>query len=178
MRKSITTRYFYSTAFLLVCGVALMWFIQMYLAMGYFRTENDDNLLATVDTVSYTHLLCDGVSGIACRPAAGLRQRPAPHKVCRHGGKVAVACAAAVYRCDRHGRSEKEMLPVQAVTALCAQREKHARGLVARTQRLAHAARIEGVAHLRSRQAKKKLGLHLVYKKIVHIVQWLSLIHI
>ena len=116
--------------------------------------------------------LCDGVSGIACRPAAGLRQRPAPHKVCRHGGKVAVACAAAVYRCDRHGRSEKEMLPVQAVTALCAQREKHARGLVARTQRLAHAARIEGVAHLRSRQAKKKLGLHLVYKKIVHIVQW------
>ena len=49
MRKSITTRYFYSTAFLLVCGVALMWFIQMYLAMGYFRTENDDNLLATVD---------------------------------------------------------------------------------------------------------------------------------
>ena len=49
MRKSITTRYFYSTAFLLVCGVALMWFIQMYLAMGYFRTENDENLLATVD---------------------------------------------------------------------------------------------------------------------------------
>ena len=32
-----------------MCGVALMWFIQMYLAMGYFRTENDDNLLATVD---------------------------------------------------------------------------------------------------------------------------------
>ena len=48
MRKSITTRYFYSTAFLLVCGVALMWFIQMYLAMGYFRTENDENLLATI----------------------------------------------------------------------------------------------------------------------------------
>ena len=40
VRKSITTRYFYSTAVLLICSIAVMGFIQMYLAMGYFREEN------------------------------------------------------------------------------------------------------------------------------------------
>ena len=32
VRKSITTRYFYSTAVLLICSIAVMGFIQMYLA--------------------------------------------------------------------------------------------------------------------------------------------------
>lgn len=49
MRKSITTRYFYSTAILLLCSIALMGFIQLYLSMGYFRTENEATLLQTVD---------------------------------------------------------------------------------------------------------------------------------
>ena len=34
VRKSITTRYFYSTAVLLICSIAVMGFIQMYLATG------------------------------------------------------------------------------------------------------------------------------------------------
>ena len=49
MRKSITTRYFYSTAILLLCSIALMGFIQLYLSMGYFRAENEATLLQTVD---------------------------------------------------------------------------------------------------------------------------------
>ena len=49
MRKSITTRYFYSTAILLLASTAFMGLIQMYLAMGYFRTDNDDSLINTVD---------------------------------------------------------------------------------------------------------------------------------
>lgn len=51
MRKSITTRYFYSTAVLLLCSIAVMGFIQMYLSIGYFRTENDESLLNTVDNI-------------------------------------------------------------------------------------------------------------------------------
>lgn len=38
--QKLTTRYFYSTAVLLICSIAVMGFIQMYLAMGYFREEN------------------------------------------------------------------------------------------------------------------------------------------
>ena len=49
MRKSITTRYFYSTAILLLASTAFMGLIQMYLAMGYFRTDNDASLINTVD---------------------------------------------------------------------------------------------------------------------------------
>lgn len=49
MRKSITTRYFYSTAILLLASTALMGFIQVYLAMGFFRAQNDSDLLHTVD---------------------------------------------------------------------------------------------------------------------------------
>ncbi len=49
MRKSITTRYFYSTALLLICSIAVMGFIQMYLATGYFREENGDALIGTID---------------------------------------------------------------------------------------------------------------------------------
>ena len=49
MRKSITTRYFYSTAVLLICSIAVMGFIQMYLAMGYFREENGTALIQTID---------------------------------------------------------------------------------------------------------------------------------
>ena len=49
MRKSITTRYFYSTAVLLICSIAVMGFIQMYLAIGYFREENGTALIQTID---------------------------------------------------------------------------------------------------------------------------------
>ena len=49
VRKSITTRYFYSTAVLLICSIAVMGFIQMYLAMGYFREENGTALIQTID---------------------------------------------------------------------------------------------------------------------------------
>ncbi len=49
LRKSITTRYFYSTALLLICSIAVMGFIQMYLATGYFREENGTALLETID---------------------------------------------------------------------------------------------------------------------------------
>ena len=49
MRKSITTRYFYSTALLLLASTALMGFIQIYLSTGFFRAQNDTELLNTVD---------------------------------------------------------------------------------------------------------------------------------
>ena len=49
VRKSITTRYFYSTAVLLICSIAVMGFIQMYLAMGYFLEENGTALIQTID---------------------------------------------------------------------------------------------------------------------------------
>lgn len=49
MRKSITTRYFYSTAVLLLASTALLGLIQMYLAVGYFQKENDATLISTVD---------------------------------------------------------------------------------------------------------------------------------
>lgn len=56
MRKSITARYFYSTAFVLLCSIALMGFIQIYLSMNYFRTEKNKSLIATVDnTVTILH---------------------------------------------------------------------------------------------------------------------------
>ena len=40
---------FYSTAVLLICSIAVMGFIQMYLAMGYFREENGTALIQTID---------------------------------------------------------------------------------------------------------------------------------
>lgn len=49
MRKSITTRYFYATALLLIASTALMGFIQMYLSMVFFRAQSDRGLLLTVD---------------------------------------------------------------------------------------------------------------------------------
>ena len=49
MRKSITTRYFYATALLLIASTALMGFIQMYLSMVFFRVQSDRDLLLTVD---------------------------------------------------------------------------------------------------------------------------------
>ncbi|NCC08346.1 MAG: HAMP domain-containing histidine kinase [Clostridia bacterium] len=49
MRKSITTRYFYATAALLLCSTAVLGFIQIYLSAGYFRETNDTSLLATID---------------------------------------------------------------------------------------------------------------------------------
>lgn len=49
MRKSITTRYFYATALLLIASTALMGFIQMYLSMVFFRAQGDAGLLLTVD---------------------------------------------------------------------------------------------------------------------------------
>ena len=49
MRKSITTRYFYSTAILLLCSIAVMGMIQLYLATGYFREENGEDLMQTID---------------------------------------------------------------------------------------------------------------------------------
>lgn len=49
MRKSITTRYFYSTAVLLLCSIAVMGLIQLYLATGYFREENGEDLMQTID---------------------------------------------------------------------------------------------------------------------------------
>lgn len=49
MRKSITTRYFYSTAILLLASITVMGFIQFYLSMGYFRTTNNETLLSTID---------------------------------------------------------------------------------------------------------------------------------
>lgn len=49
VNKSVSTRYFYSTAFLLLCSIALMGFIQIYLSMGYFREEKDKALITTID---------------------------------------------------------------------------------------------------------------------------------
>ena len=50
MHKSITSRYFYSTAVLLLCSIAVMGFAQMYMFIGYYRNENNDKLLATIDS--------------------------------------------------------------------------------------------------------------------------------
>ena len=49
MRKSIVSRYFYSTATLLLCSIAVMGFIQMYLSMGYFVEEKNKSLQNTID---------------------------------------------------------------------------------------------------------------------------------
>lgn len=49
MRKSIASRYFYSTATLLLCSISVMGFIQMYLAMGYFGNEKTKSLLNTIE---------------------------------------------------------------------------------------------------------------------------------
>ncbi|MEG1365802.1 MAG: hypothetical protein RSC96_01160, partial [Oscillospiraceae bacterium] len=49
MRKSIASRYFYSTATLLICSIAIMGFIQMYLSMGYFGDEKNKSLVNTID---------------------------------------------------------------------------------------------------------------------------------
>ncbi|MEG0178119.1 MAG: HAMP domain-containing sensor histidine kinase [Oscillospiraceae bacterium] len=49
MRKSITSRYFYSTAALLLCSITIMGFIQMYLSMGYFGEEKNAALKNTID---------------------------------------------------------------------------------------------------------------------------------
>lgn len=52
MRKSITARYFYSTAVLLLSSITVMGFIQIYLSMGYFRTEKTTALLSTIENAT------------------------------------------------------------------------------------------------------------------------------
>lgn len=54
MRKSINRNYFYSTALLLLCSILVMGFIQIYLSIGYFRQENDEQLLNIVDNLILT----------------------------------------------------------------------------------------------------------------------------
>lgn len=49
VQKSITTRYFYATAMLLITSIAVMGFIQIYLSSVFFKTQNDHDLLAAVD---------------------------------------------------------------------------------------------------------------------------------
>ena len=50
MKKSITTRYFYSTALLLLASITLLGCIQVYLSMGYFKEEKSNSLLNTVNS--------------------------------------------------------------------------------------------------------------------------------
>ena len=71
VRKSITTRYFYSTAVLLICSIAVMGFIQMYLAMGYFREENGTALIQTID---------NAILARKPRMTASLKKGPKPPK--------------------------------------------------------------------------------------------------
>ncbi|MEG2393726.1 MAG: HAMP domain-containing sensor histidine kinase, partial [Ruthenibacterium sp.] len=49
MSKSVSTRYFYSTSFLLLCSITLMGLIQFYLSMGYFQEEKNTALIGTID---------------------------------------------------------------------------------------------------------------------------------
>lgn len=51
-QKSISTRFFYSTAILLVSSIVVLGLIQMYLFIGYFREEKETALLATIENVA------------------------------------------------------------------------------------------------------------------------------
>lgn len=51
MKKNISTRYFSSIALLLLCSIAIMGFILLYLSVGYFRDSNNKTLFNTVDNV-------------------------------------------------------------------------------------------------------------------------------
>ncbi len=49
MRKSISTRFFYSSSILLIAGITVMGFMHMYLSIGYFGTERRRALENTLD---------------------------------------------------------------------------------------------------------------------------------
>ncbi len=49
MRKSISTRFFYSSSILLIAGITVMGLMHMYLSIGYFGTERRDSLENTLD---------------------------------------------------------------------------------------------------------------------------------
>ena len=48
MRKTISNMYFTTTAILLVAGITVMGFVQMYLAMSYFVSERKSALSGVV----------------------------------------------------------------------------------------------------------------------------------
>ena len=80
MRKSITTRYFYSTAILLLCSVAVMGMIQLYLATGYFRKENGEDLMQTIDNAILV------ISETAENPDVAQRAKDAAEKAAQDTG--------------------------------------------------------------------------------------------
>ena len=48
MNKSISTRYFRTTAFLLVTSITFLGVVLMYFCVGYFRAESENTLLTSV----------------------------------------------------------------------------------------------------------------------------------
>ena len=70
MNKSISGRYFRTTAFLLVSGITLLGLILMYLCIGYFRTDSESTLLTGI------HSLRDNFSQLEYKQASQLKDQP------------------------------------------------------------------------------------------------------
>lgn len=70
MNKSISDRYFRTTAFLLVSGITLHGLILMYLCIGYFRTDSESTLLTGI------HSLRDNFSQLEYKQASQLKDQP------------------------------------------------------------------------------------------------------
>lgn len=70
MNKSISGRYFRTTALLLVSSISLLGLILMYFCVGYFRSESEKTLLTNV------HTLSDSFSSLSLSAADQLEQHP------------------------------------------------------------------------------------------------------
>ncbi|HIV87531.1 MAG TPA: HAMP domain-containing histidine kinase [Candidatus Pygmaiobacter gallistercoris] len=70
MNKSISGRYFRTTALVLVSGITLLGFILMYLCVGYFRSDSESTLLTGV------HSLQDNFVQLDIQEASQLKDQP------------------------------------------------------------------------------------------------------
>ena len=70
MNKSISSRYFRTTAFLLVTSITFLGVVLMYFCVGYFRAESEKTLLTSVRS------LRDNFSTISVEKLDKLRSAP------------------------------------------------------------------------------------------------------
>ena len=90
MNKSISGRYFRTTAFVLVSGITLLGFILMYLCVGYFRADSESTLLTGVRS------LRDNFSQLDIEEAAQIKDQPSVEQAV---SVLANACLLYTSRC-------------------------------------------------------------------------------
>ena len=95
MNKSISGRYFRTTALLLVSGITLLGLILMYFCVGYFRTESENTLLTNVRS------LRDNFSTVSMEDADQMKEHPYVEQAVR---VVANATGSIFFVTDNYGK--------------------------------------------------------------------------